>query len=96
VDITMHLRSVLLLVFVCMAMKWVPSKSVPFVIPYYGRWILPTVGQVWPKPQQQTYSETFFVLRPTMFQFQVSRVYIGYLLNFLGLKLEILGSRGAM
>lgn len=52
-------------------MQWTPAESVPFVIPWYGRWILPTVGQVWPKPQEQTSSETFFVLRPTTFQFQV-------------------------
>ena len=68
----MYLRSAsLLLAFCCLAMQWTPSESVPFVIPWYGRWILPTVGEVWPKPQQQTSSETFFILRPTMFQFQV-------------------------
>lgn len=76
VDITMYIRSALLLVFFCLAMKWAPSESVPFVIPWYGRWILPTVGQVWPKPQQQTSSETFFVLRPTMFQFQVGYIVV--------------------
>ena len=65
----------LLLVAGLLAIQWAfPSESVPFVIPDYGRWIIPTVGRVWPQPQQQTSSQNFFVLRPNTFQFQVISV----------------------
>lgn len=68
-------RLFLLIVAYFLATYWAPSESlhqpVPFVIPKYGRWVNPTVGEVWPKPQQQTFSQTFFVLRPNYFQFQV-------------------------
>ena len=44
----------------------------PFTIPDYGRWLIPTVGDVWPKPQQQTFSSDYFILRPTLFNFKVT------------------------
>ena len=71
-DIMIGRRSFFLSVLCCLVMLWVrPSEPFPFKIPYYGRWIIPTTGQIWPKPQQQSSSETFFVLRPTSFSFQV-------------------------
>ena len=45
--------------------------AIPFKIPSYGRWNVPTVGQVWPKPQTQTSREDFFILTPSTFHFEV-------------------------
>ena len=47
------------------------SNALPFEIPDFGRWILPTTGEVWPKPQSQFSQPSFLVLRPESFQFLV-------------------------
>lgn len=46
-------------------------RALPFRIPDFGRWIVPTLGEVWPKPQSQVSQSNFFVLRPDSFQFLV-------------------------
>lgn len=49
-----------------------PSDALPFKIPDFGRWIFPTVGEIWPKPQYQISQPNFFVLRPDNFEFLVT------------------------
>ena len=74
IDITMKVYFCLISIFLCS--WWRSSESaqpLPFVRPDFGRWVIPTVGQVWPKPQQQTYGQNVFVLRPLTFQFRVSK-----------------------
>jgi len=52
--------------------RWIPTvAAIPFQIPNYGRWQVPTIGQVWPKPQQQTSRDDFFILTPSTFHFEV-------------------------
>jgi len=60
-----------LLIFCCLALQFQSSWLLPFKIPDFGRWVTPTIGEVWPKPQAQSFSENFFVLRPNGFQFEV-------------------------
>lgn len=60
-----------LVLLVFLAVQLHPSLPYPFTLPDSGRWVIPTVGEVWPKPQQQTSTENIFILRPSTFQFQV-------------------------
>ena len=60
-----------LIIFCCLALQFQSSWLLPFKIPDFGRWVTPTIGEVWPKPQAQSFSENFFVLRPNGFQFEV-------------------------
>jgi len=48
-----------------------PAEKLPYVRPDFGRWIIPTIGEVWPMPQEQISSENFFALQPDTFQFKV-------------------------
>ena len=46
----------------------------PFDLPKgSGPWIHSTVGQIWPQPQFQEPSNSFMILRPNTFQFQVCK-----------------------
>jgi len=70
----MFLRLVLPLV---LAAGWTvaleKNLKFPFDLPKgYGPWVHPTAGQVWPQPQMQNNSNSFMVLRPNVFQFQIS------------------------
>ena len=51
------------------------NVGLPFVIPkIWGPWTHPTVGQVWPHPQQVSTFSDYMVLRPHTFQFRVSLI----------------------
>jgi hypothetical protein len=71
---TMDRIKLLSLFFILVFFQWQQQVVVarPFTIPDYGRWLVPTVGDVWPKPQQQTFSSDYFILRPTLFNFKVN------------------------
>ena len=74
----MFLRLVLPLV---LAAGWTvaleKNLKFPFDLPKgYGPWVHPTAGQVWPQPQMQNNSNSFMVLRPNVFQFQVCLIFI--------------------
>jgi hypothetical protein len=61
--------------------RWIPLvRATPFQIPSYGRWQVPTIGEVWPKPQQQTSRDNFFILTPSTFHFEVICIY--FILTF--------------
>ncbi len=76
-------KALLLLFFISPAVKAENVKAAnvsqaeltfPFDLPKgYGAWTRPTSGEVWPKPQLQKSFDSFMVLRPNFFQFQVSQ-----------------------
>ena len=71
--------------------RWIPTvRAIPFQIPNYGRWLVPTIGEVWPKPQQQTSRDDFFILTPSTFHFEVILIlYVHLIFNFLILSKKI-------
>ena len=60
---------------ICCRLLWLVAIAAgyPFTLPKgAGPWVHPTSGQIWPKPQFQTSSPSFLILRPSLFQFEVS------------------------
>lgn len=69
----LHTFVIKLLTFVLIVPLGHAAESLPYTRPDFGRWVIPTKGEIWPQPQQRTASQNVFVLRPTSFQFKVQR-----------------------
>ncbi|XP_015190676.1 PREDICTED: beta-hexosaminidase subunit beta-like [Polistes dominula] len=40
---------------------------------FAGSWVLPTKGEIWPKPNQRVLQDEYFLLRPSAFEFRPNR-----------------------